>query len=466
MSYAAFLDGKRQYGEMSGFDPLWIPDFLFDFQAALTEWAIRQGRGAIFADCGLGKSFVELVWAENVVRHANANVLIMAPLAVSSQIAREAAKFGIEAHISRDGRIRRGINITNYERLHLFDAADFAGAVCDESSILKSFDGARRQDITDFMRKLPYRLLATATAAPNDYTELGTSSEALGYLGHMDMLTRFFKNDQNSIKAVRSRRFEKGEGALSEGAKWRFKGHAELPFWRWVCSWARACRKPSDLGFDDGRFQLPALIERQHVVEARQLASGMLFAVPAVGLAEQREERRRTLTERCERAAELVSHGEQAIAWCHLNDEGDLLERLIPDAIQVSGKDCDEAKEEKLLAFADGQARALVTKQVICGWGLNWQNCHRMTAFPSHSFEAYYQCVRRCLRFGQTHDVTVDMVTTEGEKAALANLQRKQKAAGVMFDRLVAEMNNALHIERSETFTQPVKVPSWLAARV
>lgn len=461
--YAAFLETKTQAGADHGFDPVWMPDFLFDFQARLVEWALRKGRAALFEDCGLGKGPQELVWAENVVRETNGNVLLMAPLAVSAQLAREAEKFGVEAHICRDGKVRRGINITNYERLHLFNSADFAGAVCDESSILKSFDGSRRQAITDFMRKLPYRLLGTATAAPNDYTELGTSSEALGYLGHMDMLTRFFKNDQNSIKAMRSRRFETGAGALTEGAKWRFKGHAELPFWRWVCSWARACRKPSDLGFDDERFTLPPLRETAHLVDATTLPDGMLFALPAVGLKEQRDERRRTIRERCEKVAALVNHNEQAVAWCHLNDEGDLLEQLIPGAIQVSGKDDDDAKEEKLLAFAAGEARVLVTKQVIAGWGLNWQNCHRMTAFPSHSFEAYYQSVRRCWRFGQQHPVTVDMVTTEGEKSALANLQRKQVAADRMFDRLVAEMNNALHVGRSESFDKRVEVPQWLA---
>ena len=463
--YADFLDRKTQAGAASGFAPIWMPDFLFDFQRAMVEYAIRQGRAALFEDCGMGKTVQELVWAENVVRHTNKPVLLLTPLAVGQQVLREAERFGIEAMRPEIGKpyLPKGVVISNYERLHRFNWQDFGGCVCDESSILKSFDGATRQAVTDFMRKLPYRLLATATAAPNDYTELGTSSEALGHLGHMDMLMRFFKNDQNSINAMRSRRFETGTAALNEGAKWRFKGHAELPFWRWVCSWARALRKPSDLGFDDAAMVLPPLKEIQHTVEARRLADGMLFALPAVGLAEQREERRRTLTERCEKVAELAAHKQQAVAWCHLNDEGDLLESLIPGCVQVSGKDSDEAKEEKLLAFAAGEARVMVTKQVIAGWGLNWQNCHRMTAFPSHSFEAYYQSVRRCWRFGQKKTVTVDMVSTEGEKAALQNLQRKQRAADKMFERLVAEMNNALHIKRSESYTQPMEVPSWLA---
>lgn len=458
--YATFIRNKAQANTGSGFEPLWMPDFLFDFQAALVEWNLRTGRSATFADCGLGKTPMELVWAENVHRKTNRPVLLLTALAVAPQIVREAEKFGIEVTRSHDGKDPRGIVVSNYERLHLFDRNDFVAVIGDESSILKSFDGARRQEITDFARALPYRLLETATAAPNDYIELGTSSEALGYLGHMDMLMRFFKNDQNSIKAMRSRRFETGAGG--EAPKWRFKGHAELPFWQWVCSWARAVRKPSDLGFDDGRFVLPELIEREHVVTARSLAEGTLFPMPAVGLAEQREERRRTIAERCEKAAELMQPHDTSVAWCHLNDEGDLLERIIPGAVQVSGDDSDEEKEEKLLAFSSGQIKRLVTKSKIAGFGLNWQHCHHMITFPSHSFEQYYQSVRRFLRFGQEHAVEVDIVTTEGEQKVLENLQRKARQADVMFSRLVSEMNRALHIERKTEYTQPVKVPAWL----
>jgi hypothetical protein len=355
---------------------------------------------------------------------------------------------------SSDGTAHPGITIANYERLHLFNAADFAGVVCDESSILKSFDGARRGEITAFMRKVPYRLLATATAAPNDYIELGTSSEALGYLGHMDMLNRFFKNDLNNSASGRMR---------GEVIKWRLKGHAETPFWRWVCSWARAVRRPSDLGFDDARFVLPELIEREHLVEASQLGDGMLFALPAVGLKEQRDERRRTIQERCEKVAALVnSTGEPALVWCHLNEEGDLIEKLIPDAVQVSGKDTDERKEERLTAFADKQARVLVTKPKIGAWGLNYQHCNHVTFFPSHSFEQYYQGVRRCWRFGQERPVTVDVVTTEGERGVMRNLQRKAGQADEMFSRMVAEMNRAIALERVSTHTRVMEVPSWM----
>jgi len=462
--YAQFLEGKAQVGTNDGFRMNFCPDGMKDFQTSLTEWAVLKGRGAIFADCGLGKTLMQLTWAENVVRHTNRPVLILAPLAVTGQTVAEAHKFGIEARVSRDGTVHPGITVTNYERLHYFDPDAFSGSVCDESSILKSFDGVRRSQIMEFMRRQRYRLLCTATAAPNEYIELGTSSEALGYLGHMDMLSRFFKNDQgNSIKANVIRHRGKSFAQLDEAAKWRFKGHAAVPFWKWVCSWARATRRPSDLGFSDAEFALPPLVERQHFVDTTQLPDGMLFALPAVGLHEQREERRRTLPDRCRAAAELVnSTGKPAIVWCHLNDEGDLLERSIPDSVQVSGKDSDDMKEEKFAAFLSGQARVLVTKGKIGAWGLNFQHCAHSVSFPTHSFEEYYQGIRRCWRFGQKLPVISDIITTEGEKSILSNLQRKSIAADRMFSELVTYMNDAIAVDRSIQFNQQEEMPSWL----
>ena len=452
--YASFLNSKAQLGGEHGFKPNWMPDFLIDFQAHLTEWSLRTGRSANYADCGLGKSVMELVWAENVKRHAKGNILLLTPLAVTHQMKSEAEKFGIAAAVSRDGKVYPGINITNYEKLHLYSPSDFVGMVCDESSILKSYDGSTRAAITGFMRKLPYRLLATATAAPNDFTELGTSSEALGYLGHMDMLNKFFKNDLNNSAQGRMR---------GEVIKWRLKGHAELPFWRWVCSWARAVRKPSDLGFDDRAFILPGLTEQEHFVTAETLPEGMLFAIPASGLREQRDERRRSIQERCQAVADLVNPtGQPGLVWCHLNDEGNLLEKLIPGSVQVSGADSDEAKEEKLIAFARGQVLKLVTKPSIGAWGLNYQHCAHVTTFPSHSFEQYYQSIRRCWRFGQKRPVHVDIVTSEGERGVLANLQRKSAQADEMFTHLVTEMNHALSIAGPSPFTKTQEVPSWL----
>jgi len=454
VSYSAFLEEKSQLGSAGGFEPLWVPDFLFDFQRALVEWAVRQGRAAIFADCGMGKTLMQLVWCENVRRKTGKPALIVTPLAVSSQICEEATRFGIDARRSRDGVVHPGITVTNYEQLDKFDPDSFGGVSCDESSAIKNFGGERRKIVTAFMRKVEYRLLSTATAAPNDYIELGTSSEALGGLGHTDMLGRFFVNDQHTSSPNRK---WVGEG------KWRFKGHAEDHFWRWVCSWARAVRRPSDLGFEDARFVLPALIENEHLVEARTLAPGFLFDLPADGLIEERQEQRRTIAERCDRVAGLVEKTDSSVVWCHLNDEGKILEKLIPGCVQVSGSDAVEEKEEKLLAFSHGEVRVLVIKPKIGAFGLNWQHCAHMTFFPSHSFEQYYQAVRRCWRFGQKRPVVVDIVTTEGGSGVQANLQRKSFAADAMFSALVGHMSNAMRIERSTKHTVPIQLPGWLS---
>jgi hypothetical protein len=455
MRYNTFLDSKSQSGLDSGFDPIDIPACLFDFQQLLVEWSLRRGRSAVFADCGLGKTPIQLVWADNVVRHTNKPVLILTPLAVSAQTVREGEKFGIECVRSSEGKIPKGarIVVTNYERLHYFDPSDYAGAVCDESSILKNFDGKTKAAVTEFMRTLPYRLLCTATAAPNDYIELGTSSEALGELGFMDMIGRFFKKAETTL----SRREELRAG------KYRFRGHAEQHFWRWVCSWARAVRKPSDMGCDNGQFVLPPLHTNQHTITARTVRPGWLFDLPAMNLQEQREERRRTLPERCEQVAALVSDtNKPAVCWCHLNDEGDTLERMIPGAVQVSGSDSDEKKEESFCAFQDGDIRVLVTKPKIGGFGLNWQHCSHQTFFPSHSFEQWYQAIRRSWRFGQKNPVTIDVVTSEGEAAVLGNLQRKARAAEIMFGHLVEMMHNELGVKKHNPYTTKEEVPSWL----
>lgn len=457
-TYEEFLRSKAHFGEDSGFRVQSLPDWMFDFQQSLVEWALWKGRAAIFADCGLGKTPMQLVWADNVVRHTNGRVLILTPLAVAPQTVREADKFSIEAEQSRDGRFTKKIVVTNYEKLHLFDPEDFVGCVCDESSILKNFDGVTKAAITDFMRKMPYRLLCTATAAPNDYIEIGTSSEALGYLGYMDMLGQFFKNDQNSLHPTSRGRFNEAW----YGTKWRFKPHAERPFWQWLCSWARAVRRPSDLGFDDGAFQLPKLTINEHTVNASRPLDGYLFTMPAVGLSEQRQERSHTVKERCERVAELVPTDDFCVSWCQLNSEADLLEKIIPGAVQVSGRDSDDAKEEKFEAFQAGQIKTLITKPVIGAFGLNWQHCNRTTFFPSHSFEQYYQSGRRFWRFGQTREVTIDLVSTAGEWDVVKNLQRKADAADKMFESIVQEMNNELRLDRSQTFNHEVTLPAWM----
>jgi hypothetical protein len=451
--YSTFIERKSQLGSSSGFEPLFMPDFLFPFQRALVEWAVRKGRCAIFADCGLGKTPMQLVWAQNVVEKTCKPVLVLTPLSVGAQTIREAGKFGIEAKQSRDGTIAAPITVTNYQQLHKFDWQQFGGVVCDESSILKSVDGAIKSQVTDFMRKLPYRLLCTATAAPNDYIELGTSSEALGDLGFMDMLNRFFKKSEQTM----SRREEFRSGL------YRFRGHSEKDFWRWICSWARAVRKPSDIGFPDDAYRLPELQAVEHIITARTSNPDFLFDMPAVGLAEQRSERRRTINERCELAASLINAtNKPAVAWCHLNEEGHMLEKLIPGAVEVEGNDSDEFKEETFDAFASGQIRVLVSKPIIAGFGLNWQHCAHQTFFPSHSFEQWYQAIRRCWRFGQKQPVRVDVISSEGEVGVLANLNRKAHQAEQMFAKLVELINNELRIEKTNKHNTKQTNPSWL----
>jgi hypothetical protein len=455
-AYQAFLARKAQLGNASGFVPVWMPDFLFDFQAHLTEWAIRQGRAALYEDCGLGKTIQQLVYAENVVRHTNKRVLLLTPLAVSNQTASEAEKFGIEAHVSRDGQPKPGITITNYERLHHFDSNDYISAVCDESSIFKNFNGVTKARATEFMRRMPYRLLCTATAAPNDYTELGTSSEALGGLGYTDMLNRFFKNDQNNSGTGR---------VYGQGRHWRFKGHAEVPFWRWLSSWARALRRPSDFGFSDERFTLPPLVEQSHVISARKLAPGFLFEMTPKGMQEEREEQRRTIRERCEKAAELAHHKEPCVIWCNLNDEGDLLETLLKrDFVQIKGKQTERdmmEREEMFAAFGKKQIRGLIIKPKIGALGMNWQHCAHTISFPTYSYEQYYQLVRRFWRFGQTQSVRSDLVTTESGCHIRESLQRKSRQADEMFSALVRHMHEALTITTTNP-TQQEQRPQWL----
>jgi hypothetical protein len=453
MSYDAFIEGKKQMGGEFGFAPTFMPEFLFPFQQSLVDWSLRKGRAAVFADCGLGKTPMQLVWAQNVVEKTNKPVLVLTPLSVGSQTVREGEKFGIACAQSRDGTIAGKITVTNYQQLHKFDWKEFGGVVCDESSILKNFDGAIKAQITDFMRKLPYRLLCTATAAPNDYIELGTSSEALGHLGFTDMVSRFFKKSEQTMS--RSEEFRAG--------LYRFRGHGERDFWRWICSWARAVRKPSDIGFSDEGYKLPELRTVEHIIKARAGNPDFLFDMPAVGLSEQRAERRRTIQDRCEMAAQLINGtGKPAVAWCHLNDEGNLLEKLISGSVQVDGSDSDEAKEEAFDAFSQGQIRVLVTKSAIAAYGMNWQHCNHSTFFPSHSFEQWYQSIRRFWRFGQKKPVHIDIISSEGERGVLANMQRKSEQADKMFAKLVDLIGNELRIEKINNRKTKEIIPSWL----
>ncbi len=445
MNYSSFIESKSQMGGNSGFAPLWMPDFLFDFQKALVEWSLNRGRGALFADTGLGKSAMQLVWAQNVVQHTNKPVLILTPLAVARQTIAEASKFGMEAMRSIDGSIPCPITVANYERMHHFNPADFSGVVCDESSILKNYSGATRTAIINFMDRTPYRLLCTATPSPNDLMELGNSVEALGVMKRKEMLSMYFTHDGG------------------ETSKWRLKNHAQTPFWRFVASWARAVRKPSDLGFDDTKFILPFLNMEQHTLKSAAVA-GYLFPVAAIGLSEQRQERRETIEARCLKVAELAKKKDsQFLAWCSLNAESEMLRDLLPDCIELTGSQDDEEKADIIYNFGLGKIRSLTTKPDIAGMGVNWQSCHRMSFFPSHSHEQFYQSVRRCWRFGQKHDVDVHIVTTEAEQSVLENMRRKEAAATEMFSQITANMRG--FYERTTSTYQPISkitIPSWL----
>lgn len=451
--YGELMLSRTKWSGDSGFEPDSLPDFLYPFQADLVSWALRKGRAAIFAECGLGKTPMQLAWADAVSKRTNKPVLLLTPLAVGAQTMREAAKFGIDAARSRDGYMPgEPIWITNYQQLHKYDPSCFAGVVCDESSAIKDFKSATKKNVVEFMRQIPYRLLCTATAAPNDYWELGTSSEALGYMGFRDMITKFFKQELAA------------RGTLGWGAtKYRFRGHAELPFWSWVCSWARCVRRPSDIGFDDSAFVLPKLREHEHVISTPKPLNGMLFTMPANGLREQREERRVSISERVAKAAALIdAHPGASVVWCELNAEGDALERAIPEAMQVCGSMDDEQKEEILDGFAAGHIKRLVTKPKIGCWGLNWQHCCHSVTFPSHSFEQYYQLARRFWRFGQTKPVDIHLVVCEGEEGVLHSLKRKMEQAERMFESLRLHMNDPTSIVTNATFSDREQLPSWL----
>lgn len=473
-AYHTFLERKRQSSLDQGLKATWMPAKMFPFQQELTTWALRRGRAALFEECGLGKSIQMLTWAENIVRQTNQRVLILTPLAVGAQMAAEGEKFGIACARSRSGALgTHRILIANYEQLHHFQPQDFIAVGADESAIIKHFSGMTQQNLTRFMSKIPYRLLCTATPAPNDYIELGTAAEALGEMGYSDMLGRFFRQDDgkafrmNEVKLSRpelGNHYAKLSYRIAQQiGQWRLKGHAEGPFWQWVASWARACRKPSDLGYADDGYVLPPMTERLHLIEASRPADGMLFTLPAFGLSEEREERRRTMTERCEAVAKLVDHDQPAIIWCHLNEESHRLSQMIPDGEEITGSQGDDLKEERIMAFIRGELRVLISKPVLCGWGLNLQHCAHVVTFVGHSFEQDYQTIRRCYRFGQTRPVIVDRVATTGEQRVIDNLQRKSQQATMMFDRIMGYMQQATQMTPSINRTGTVEIPSWIS---
>ena len=451
MTYEQFLERKKQSAGWHGFEPSFLPDFLFDYQKYLIDWQLRKGRGAVFADTGLGKTPMQLVIAENIVRHTNKNVLIVTPLTVSRQTKNEGAKFGIEVERSRDGKVAGKITVTNYQQLHKFDPNDFVGCLVDESSILKNAKGRIAMDIIRFMSKMPYRGLFSATPSPNDYVELGKSSESLGELKDMDMIAQFFRDTSNDKNPQWST------------PKYVLKGHAVNDFWRWVSSWARACRKPSDLGdFDDTVHQLPELIEREHILQVTKPFAGELFVRQARTLSDQRKEGKMTIEARIEKAHELCLQHNSSILWADYDYESQGLKEAIPDSVEVSGKDEDEGKEEKYIAFETGEVKRLIIKPSIGALGMNWQHCGHQVFFPNHSYERYYQGVRRSWRFGRKDPVTIDIVGTEGGMEILKNIRRKNADAKAMFEMMVTHMKNELKIIPKEHTNNSINLPKWI----
>jgi hypothetical protein len=420
VTYTAFLERKRAGADDAGFTAAPITTSLYDFQQDIVQFATRKGRAAIFAECGLGKTPMQLEWARQITEHTGGNVLILAPLAVAAQTVREGDKFGIEVTHARETDQAGQITVTNYEGLGGFADLPWSGVVLDESSILKAFDGKTREALTAWASEIPYRLCATATPSPNDYEELGGHSEFLGVLNRRQMLAEFFVNDGLSA------------------AHWRLKGHAQHLYWHWIRTWASALRSPRDLGYEHAGFDLPPLNVEVITVDADAVSEDRLFAVPVATLQERRQARRESLDERVDHAAAIVNaYDGPCVVWCDLNSESDALTKAIPDAVEVRGADTPDDKEARLLAFTNGDARVLVTKPRIGGWGLNWQHCSRMVFVGlSDSYESYYQAVRRCWRFGQIRPVEVTIIASNREQAVLENVRRKELQAQEMFRQL------------------------------
>lgn len=455
MNYESFLESKKHLLGSFGFTPNYYPDHAFDFQKYIIEKAVNKGRMAIFADTGLGKTLIQLSIAYNIVRHTNKPVLILTPLAVAFQFLKEAANIGIDdIEHSKDGKFTKKIVLCNYERLHHFNSSDFVGVILDESSILKNFDGKIKGQVTAFIKKVPYRFLSTATPSPNDFIELGTSSEALGYMGYMDMLTKFFKNNQNSVDS----------NNRNIGEKFYLKPHAEKDFFAWVNQWSIMVKMPSDIGFSNERYHLPNLITNKHVVENMSLidinGQIQMFTPIAKSMTEIKHEQQQTITPRCEKAVELAK-GKTSVYWCNYNQESSLLKELDSDAVEIIGSMSIEKKEDILINFAEGNINRLITKAKMTSMGLNWQHCNHTVFFPTWSYEQYYQAIRRFWRFGQTKDVVCDMVISDGQTRVMEALQQKTKKAIELHENLTKAVNNTF-VESKKEFNKSVITPTFI----
>jgi hypothetical protein len=455
MQYEDFIKSKRHMSGSFGFKPLWLPDTGFNFQNHIIEKAVIKGRCGLFADTGLGKTLMQLSIAENVVRHTNKRVLILTPLAVAFQFIDEAQKIGVDdVYHSKDGTVKGRIVVCNYERLHLLSPDDYDCVMLDESSILKNFAGKTRDQIVAFIKRVKYRYLSTATPSPNDFIELGNSAEALGYMGYMDMLTKFFKSNQNSVDS----------NNRNIGEKFYLKPHAEKDFFAWVNQWSIMVKKPSDLGFKDDGYNLPALHISKHIVHNANTwcidKQQSLFAMPAQSMTEVREEQKLTVSERCEKAVILAS-GKTSVYWCNLNDESALLAKLDPEAVEIIGGMSIDKKEEILQAFAKGDIKRLITKAKMTSMGLNWQHCSHTVFFPTWSYEQWYQSIRRFWRFGQKQEVTCDMVISDGQERVLEALEQKTQKAINLYENLVLNANRNFE-HTTKPFDQKVQLPGFL----
>lgn len=460
MSYQDFLASKRVIDAPTGLaDPPALNPMLFDFQRDITAWALRRGRAALFEDCGLGKTAQQLVWADEVVKATNKPVLILAPLAVSDQTAREAAKFGIEATYCRaQAQVKTGITVTNYEMLDAFDPAAFAGVVLDESSILKAFMGATKIKLLNAFNRIPYRLACTATPAPNDHMELGNHAEFLGIMPSNEMLARWFINDAAHV------------------GRYKIKGHAERDFWQWVASWAVCIAKPSDLGGNDDGFILPPLNLQEQIVTvdgADFFEADSFLPKPTLNATEIHRVMRQTAAVRAEKAAELaLATAGPFILWCNSDYEADAIAEVLPEAVGVRGSESVEAKREKLSGFSQGHFRVIVTKPRIAGFGLNWQHCANMAFVGlSYSYEQFYQAICRSYRFGQTRPVNATVIVADSEVGVLDTIRRKrldhQRMQLAMVDAMrdFEQENVRAAGRKSLTAYQSnasIKIPDWM----
>lgn len=455
MEYQEFVTTKRHSTSDYGFEPTWMPECAFDFQQHIIAKALKKGRIGIFCDTGLGKTLIQLAIAENIVRNTNKTVLILTPLAVAFQFIDEAQRIGVDGVVhSKDGSITGKIVVCNYERLHLLNPDDFICVMLDESSILKNFAGKTRDQIVSFIKRVPYRFLSTATPSPNDFIELGNSSEALGYMGYMDMLTKFFKSNQGSADS----------NNRNIGEKFYLKPHAERDFFAWVNQWSVMVKKPSDLGFSDGGYDLPPLKKQNHVVHNSStwcIDNQMsMFAMPAKTMTEVREEQKLTVNERCEKAASLAK-GKTSVYWCNLNEESALLASMDDDAVEIVGGMSIDKKEEILVAFARGEIKRLITKAKMTSMGLNWQHCNHTVFFPTWSYEQYYQAIRRFWRFGQKREVVCDIVISEGQERVMAALEQKTQKASDLYSNLVAASNRDFSFT-AKAFDKAVQLPRFI----